>query len=51
VNVLQHTLRNRKGIAGAMRAWAALRPASVESRLISGEPGTGKSRLTVASNQ
>src|ERR1700747_3462005 len=74
-----------KGIAGAVRAWAALRPASVESRfdalhatgltelvgreeelelllrrwskaktsegqvvLLSGEPGIGKSRLTVA---
>jgi predicted ATPase/class 3 adenylate cyclase len=74
-----------KGITGAVRAWAALRPASVESRfealhateltelvgreeeleillrrwskaksgegqavLLSGEPGIGKSRLTVA---
>src|SRR4029079_19267494 len=74
-----------KGIAGTVRAWAALRPASVESRfealhasgptelvgreeeldlllrrwskakggegqvvLLSGEPGIGKSRLTVA---
>jgi class 3 adenylate cyclase/predicted ATPase len=77
--------RNLKGISGPVRAWAALRPASVESRfealhgtgltelvgreeeleilqrrwskapagegqvvLLSGEPGIGKSRLTVA---